>query len=320
MKKAIYIVALILFATSGKAQQLAQYSQYMLNNYVLNPAVAGSTPCFDVKIGYRTQWLGFDAQPKTGFVSLYKPFKFKKSSNSKGRHAIGGYFEQDITGPSSRSVLYLSYSYHLPVSRTYSLGAGIFGGVMYYVFNPGSLVTAIAGDAALAAAGSKFVVPDFNPGLWLYSSKHYVGLSVKSIVGNKIPGIKSKLSRTIYLTSGYKISTGTPWAILPSVFLRYSFTAPIGLDVNCMFDYMNMISIGASYRIRDGVAALIKFHYKRFTIGYSYDYTLSKIRIASSNTHEVILGMKICPIDFNSRNAGEKGDEKLDINKCPAYN
>jgi len=315
--KIILVTVLLFFGGNLFAQQLAQYSLYMFNNYVLNPAVAGSTPCSEVRLGYRTQWVGFDAQPKTMYASFYKTLRSKKQGPTRGRHAVGAYVEQDQTGPSQRTAFYLSYSYHLPLTRTYWLGMGIFGGIMQYSFNPGSLYTTTPGDATLSSAGNKFVVPDLSPGVWLYSSKHYVGFSIKSIVGNRLTNA-SKLTRDYYFTTGYKISTKGPWALLPSTFIKYTASAPIGIDVNCLADYKNIFAIGLGYRHFDALEAMLKINIRNFFVAYTYDYNVSKLRVANSNTHEVMLGFRICSPDFNAKNSGKGGNPNT--NHCPAYN
>ena len=53
------------------AQQRPQYSQYLLNSYLLNPALSGIENYTDVKLGYRQQWAGLQDAPKTAFVSAH---------------------------------------------------------------------------------------------------------------------------------------------------------------------------------------------------------------------------------------------------------
>lgn len=315
-----YLIVFILFIAClkhNKAQQLTQYSLYMFNNYVLNPAVAGSTPCTDIKLGYRTQWVGFEGQPKTMYASFYKPIKFRRGGIQRGRHAIGAYAEQDQTGPSQRTVFYLSYAYHLPLNRKYWMGLGIFGGVMQYSLNTGGLFTTLPGDATLASAGNKLVAPDFSPGIWVYSSKHYVGLSVKSIVGNRLTG-EGRLTRNIYFTTGYKIVKHGAWAYIPSVFVRYTPGSPAGLDLNLFADYANVFAIGLGYRTTDAALAMIKFNVRNFFFAYTYDFNLSKLRVGNSNSHELMIGFKICPADYNAKNSGHGNNPNT--NKCAAYN
>ena len=115
-------------ARTGQAQQLAQYSQYMNNNYVINPAVAGTEDYIDVKFSYRTQWTGLDGAPKTYYASVNSSLgklrtqpKRRMHDWEKGYHAIGAIVYRDETGPISRTGLYGSYTYNLALTRTLRL-------------------------------------------------------------------------------------------------------------------------------------------------------------------------------------------------------
>ncbi|HEY0176010.1 MAG TPA: type IX secretion system membrane protein PorP/SprF, partial [Pedobacter sp.] len=55
------------------AQQLPQYTQYVFNSFLVNPAVAGIENYTDVKLGYRKQWDGINGAPETGFFSVNMP-------------------------------------------------------------------------------------------------------------------------------------------------------------------------------------------------------------------------------------------------------
>ena len=46
---------LLLACTPAWAQQTAQYTQNVFNMFAINPAVAGSKDCIDVRLGYRQQ-------------------------------------------------------------------------------------------------------------------------------------------------------------------------------------------------------------------------------------------------------------------------
>jgi type IX secretion system PorP/SprF family membrane protein len=313
----ICFLLVVLIQEQGYSQQLAQYSLYMFNNYLLNPAVAGSTPCTEVRLGYRTQWVGFDAHPKTMYASFYKTLQLKKNVVKRGRHAVGAYAEQDETGPSQRTALYLSYSYHLPLTRNYWMGMGIFGGIMQYSFNSGYLYTVIPGDATLASSGNKLVVPDLSPGIWIYSSKQYVGFSIKSIVGNKLTN-NGKLTRDYYFTTGYKLAWNGTWALIPSTFIKYTPSSPVGFDINCLADYNNIFAIGVGYRRTDALVAMLKINIRNFFVAYTYDINLSKLKVGNSNSHEIMLGFKICGVDYNSKNSGHGNNSNRNL--CPAYN
>ena len=54
----------------GIAQQEAQYSNYNMNSFMLNPAVAGSKAFLNAKLGMRSQWVGIEGSPQTQFASF----------------------------------------------------------------------------------------------------------------------------------------------------------------------------------------------------------------------------------------------------------
>src|SRR5690554_3159577 len=118
MKKIIISGLLLLFFATVYAQQRPQYTQYMINPYVLNPAVAGIEDYIDIRAGYRNQWVGFSGAPRTFYLSGHTPIGRDKCINSRvkntsgGYHGIGAYISGDKTGPSSRTTINISYAYH----------------------------------------------------------------------------------------------------------------------------------------------------------------------------------------------------------------
>lgn len=314
----ILLLILLIVSASLSAQQLPQYTQYMLNHFGLNPAAVSSKNCWEVKLGYRQQWTGFVGAPITQYVSAVGFLKSKKKGYKKGKHAVGAYVENDATPPLSYTGAYLSYSYHKPIGRELWAAVGIHAGVMQSKIDlTGTnykIEVAQSGDNALKGTQSKIIYPDLNPGIWLYNKHMYAGLSIKNAWGNKLVdvyGVKNRLTRHYYLTYGHRIlSFSGTYSFIPSINLKYSAFGSFAADLNFMFDYSNRFALGLSYRNTDAICALVRIGIgKSISIGYSFDYTTSKIRFASSNTHEFVLGLKLC--------AG-KG-EREDDHYCPAY-
>jgi hypothetical protein len=77
--------------------------------------------------------------------------------------------------------------------------------------------------------------------------------------------------------------------------LKYGGTGtPPSLDLNLKIRYRDLFWTGGSYRVRDSFSFLagMLFHSKKngvFEVGYSYDYTISKINHYTSGSHEIIL-------------------------------
>ena len=52
------------------AQQRPHYTQYILNNYILNPAISGIENYTDIKLSARDQWVGLDGAPRTAYFTI----------------------------------------------------------------------------------------------------------------------------------------------------------------------------------------------------------------------------------------------------------
>ncbi len=59
--------------TAARAQQLPQLTQYQFNDYVFNPAVAGTRSFFELRSGHRYQWVGIQDAPRTFTLSGTTP-------------------------------------------------------------------------------------------------------------------------------------------------------------------------------------------------------------------------------------------------------
>jgi type IX secretion system PorP/SprF family membrane protein len=311
----LFFLFVAFFLQKSNSQQLAQYTMYSFNHFGINPAAPGDKKCVQAKLGYRNQWVGFEGNPVTEFMSLQVPLKARNRNFQKGASSVGLYIENDQTGPTRYTGYYLNYAYHRSMVKETYLSVGIFAGTMQYTFDKNAAITASATDNAILASKSKFIFPDINPGIWLHNDNFYAGLSIKNIVGNslkKVYGINSRLTRHYYLNAGYRwLSQDKSFSIIPSVMLKFSAFGTPGIDFNLLYDYYNKFDLGISYRYVDGVAGMFKLKLAKFLyLSYSYDYTTSKIKIASNNTHEVMLHFKLCK-------SKEGIDKPREI--CPAY-
>ena len=70
MKRFFLLLAVSSISTAVMSQAKPAYSQYILNNYILNPAVAGIENYTDVKLSYRKQWAGIEGAPVTTYMSM----------------------------------------------------------------------------------------------------------------------------------------------------------------------------------------------------------------------------------------------------------
>ncbi|MFQ5335305.1 MAG: type IX secretion system membrane protein PorP/SprF [Flavobacteriales bacterium] len=302
MKKNLIILLLFCCATmTSLGQQTRQYSQFMANAYGLNPAYSGMKKCLDVKLGYRQQWVGFPGAPKSMFGSVNGAIGIKKGYK-RGWHAIGIYIEKDEMGPFVSQGVYPSYAYHLKVARTYTASMGFFVGLRQEIFNAALANGPDASDPVLGSMASTLIIPDITPGIWLYSSKTFIGLSAHQVYKNKMSGIggqigsPSKLRQHYYFHFGKRIeSNAYYYTYVPSVHVKYTLLYPPSVNVNFMMYVFDKYGFGLSYRHPDALIGMVYVKFlKYFSLNYAFDFTTSRIRRASANTHEVILGISPC--------------------------
>jgi type IX secretion system PorP/SprF family membrane protein len=120
----VFLVLLFVSLTST-AQQMPQYTQYILNDFALNPAIAGTQDYYQVKSNYRSQWTGIVDAPVTYILSVYGPHKSKDMG-------FGALVFNDVTGPTSRAGLYLSYAYNIKIKNDIRLSLGLSAGLLQF--------------------------------------------------------------------------------------------------------------------------------------------------------------------------------------------
>lgn len=310
----------------SNAQQRPIYTQYTLNNFIINPAVAGIENYTDVKISHRNQWVGIDGAPVTTYITIHAPWKrsdyARENANSfrtPGENPRGKAYWQDYTsaephsgigltivndrtGPLNRFGAGVTYAYHTGISERTSLSAGITAGIQNMTLNASKLVFDVPVDPAVAGSGYlNKVLPDISAGLWLYSANYYIGLAAQNIVPNKLKftgdTVKltgGKLIPHLFLSAGYRFDLSDDISFLPSAMLRYVNPIPAGFDVNAKFQYRDLVWAGVSYRHNDGFAGMLGLNISNtMNIGYSYDYTTSRLNTVSRGTHEFLIGFLI---------------------------
>lgn len=270
------------------------YTNYNFNMFGINPAVAGSQSCVDLRVGHRKQWLGFDGEPTTNFIGAHGSFG-KKRYNF---HGAGVYLENDVAGPIERNSVTAAYAYHLKVNRKNMLSMGLSLGLTNFQFDQGNLNVADFNDLLLRGAQAETILPLVGLGFWYQNKDRFIGLSIKNLNEGRLNevGEDSRLRRHIFLTAGKSIAVDKKLFFKPSVNLRYVSGSPIAADVNLLFDFDDSFEFGASFRSGHGISGMVKVAFLRYlTLGYAYDLTLNKLRLGARNTHEIMLGIQACP-------------------------
>ena len=294
MKNKVLIFILVISFCKLSAQQLPQYSNYMVNDYAMNPAIGGSRPYFEGMSNNRYQWIGITDAPRTYILSVNGPTKNMKMG-------LGGLLFTDIVGPTRRTGLYLSYAYHLKVADKVKISLGLSAGLLQFAVDGSKITLRDPSDLVISNGLQSVLMPDFGAGIYIYSTdkKWYVGASVPQILQQKIKFFDnsttslSTLATHYYATAGYKFSLNDDFKIEPSACLKYVKPAPLQFDIGVRAIYQERIWIGAAFRYLDAVSAMVGYTMQEnITFAYSYDFTMTNIKKYSTGTHELMIGIK----------------------------
>lgn len=292
MKHILSILLIGISVEAVQAQQLPQLSQYNSQDYLFDPAVAGSRPWFEIRSAHRNQWVGIQDAPRTFVLSATTPLG--------ANMGVGGYIFTDNVGPSRRTGMQLSYAYHLKVTDDIKLGMGLSFGMLQFLID-GSKIQFHDPDEPLMddqLRGS--LMPDATFGVYLYHEKWWFGATAPQLLRNRVwfydenDQSLSKLAAHYYAMGGYRLPIGSDLKLEPSFLLKYVDPVPPKIDLTATLRYKDMVWIGATYRTEDAVSLMVGYWMKKtFQFGYSYDLTMTNLRNYSSGTHEVMLGITL---------------------------
>ncbi len=274
-----------------KAQQLPIYSQYMLNDFCMNPAITGTKPYFDLNSDSRFQWLGIPGAPRTYLLALDGPITTEHIG-------VGGYAYTDITGPTRQTGFTSSCAYHVKLNENLNLSLGLSVGVLQFAIDGQDISTVQSNDLALQANFLSIVVPTYAAGLYLYSDKFYIGASAPQIIQQnaKITPLavgQDQLVRHYYGSAGYSFDLGNNFELDPCVEANFVYPTPPQIDIAARLFYQKKFWIGGGFRTMDAAYAMIGYVYQdNITFGFSYDYAVTDINKYSIGTTELYLGIK----------------------------
>jgi len=259
MKKSFFITLLVLIVVVAQAQQRPHYTQYIINPYIINPAITGIENYTDLKMSVRDQWVGINGAPKTTYFTIHAPIgkgddyatsatSFEvPGANPRGEaywrtytaaephHGVGLSVINDQTGSFSFFSASASYAYHLGLNATTNLAGGFSAGITKVSIDKSKHDFDGAGDAFDPATGSAFtgkltkIRPNMSVGLWLYSRDYFVGFSAQQVIPQTLsfiddnPSIlnQGKFIPHLFFTAGYRFLVSEDINAIPSLMVKY---------------------------------------------------------------------------------------------------
>jgi len=304
MKKLALLFVSIFMGGMLQAQQLPQLSQFMINDFSINPAIAGMNDYYQIKTSVRNQWVGIEDAPKTTLLSIYG-----KSSDHVG---LGGSVFNDQVGPTSRAGASLTYAYHFRLGHFVKMSMALSGGFTQFKIDKAGWNNYHSDDPLMDGSEVVNLVPDATFGLNIYNKdKWYLGFSIPQLLNSKLTLIdedfannlsldmEGSLARHIYAMGLYNLELSHYWDLQPSVLYK-SVSDQNQIDFGLKTIYSDKFWMGMDYRNNGDIVALLGFIIQdKYMIGYSYDIPNSDISQYTTGSHEFMFGITFRPSTEN---------------------
>ncbi|MEZ4775775.1 MAG: type IX secretion system membrane protein PorP/SprF [Bacteroidia bacterium] len=309
MKQIIPVLSfLLLFSLEIKAQQEPLFSQYRINAFVINPAVAGTSELHELRLNFRSQWRQFPGAPRTASLTWQGAVDEKSG--------IGLMAFADAVGPNQRTGLQMAYAFHIPIGYEGSngqniLSLGMAGKFMQFRFQSDRVYFQDQSDPAIYGASQGLTIGDVAFGAHFYNDNFFAGFSAPNLMqssfGTTIDQssrtLISKLYRHYFAFVGYKF-VYDQMTVEPSVLIKKVQTTPYQIEANVKFYLMDeKFFAGFSYRTDWFLTFMVGVHAKNLHFIYSSDLMLPNARPGSlyGASNEFTLGYDI---------GGGNGNEK----------
>jgi len=315
MKRGIvYTILLLILGLTAqmKAQELPLYSQYVLNAFMVNPAIAGHDGYTTFNTTARQQWLGFSQAPRTFSASwqtrvLKKSYKIinrpVKSDNrlkpsTKGRVGLGAYLINDVNANVARTGFSFTYAYHIFLGRQ-RLSFGLAGKAFQYRIDKDQLTFGEDGDPVLNSDFKTVAYsPDADFGVFFQDPNYFIGASISNLLqtsvkigGNEIADFKTY--RHYWFMGAYRFRLSDMLELEPGALLKSPENWNPQGDFTLKLYFADQFWGGLSYRTNKSMILLLGVKLDGLHFGYSFDWAFSEIGHFNYGSHEIVLAYKI---------------------------
>jgi type IX secretion system PorP/SprF family membrane protein len=278
----------MLITMNLSAQQKVQFTQYMFNYFILNPAYAGADESLNLTFLNRSQWVGIDGAPVTQTFSAHTRFNAR-------RVGVGLSFVNDKIGVHRNQNVQGSAAYHLKLSSTSYISMGLQAGVSIRKSNYGSVAgNAMPNDPALANSSVSQASPTVGAGVYFKSKNLQIGLSAPELIPEKFSTTDSttitwKHAQYFLFTKvRFRISNNLDFE--PGFLVKYLQGLSPSFDVNASVVIRKSLTVGAAYRRKESVDFLMKAQLTpQLQFGYAYDYATGAVSMYSKGSHELMV-------------------------------
>jgi type IX secretion system PorP/SprF family membrane protein len=274
-------------AFTSYGQQKIQFTQYMFNNLVINPAYAGAEEALSLTFINRDQWRGVENAPTTQSLSAHTLFR-------KQHSGVGVTLINDKLGVHKNISFLAVYAYHLRLANASVLSMGLQAGVNNTKSDYASLMGGSSNDPRLYNPLINRTYMNFGTGIYFRSPRLHVGVSSPELLPGKVDvndTLSIRLRRSnIFLFGKYRVNLSEKLEGEPNLLVKYFYGVPASFDISMNFVYARVLTAGLSYRMKESVDFLLKAQVTgQLQLGYSYDHSIGNVSRLSNGSHELMV-------------------------------
>lgn len=317
--KNVFLLLFVFLSATVCSQHAPHSSQYLRNQFLVNPGASGVSDFTEITIGSRMQWVGFTDAPKTNYIVVSKPLKSRETINpgirmsngvisnpviytGKFKHAVGGQFLEDQYGAFRKMQLLGTYAVHLPLTTKINLSFGSKIGWSNNTFLQDHAIVKNASTKlddtyiSFISSQKKANFLNMGVGLYLYSKSLFLGISAEQLMKNynKFDLESASFNPKIHsiLTGGIKLPLNENVTISPAFLVKYLNPLKPSIEGTVQLEFKEWLWTAFSYRQKDAIIGIVGMNLSnKFKMGYSYDFSISRLKSYNSGGHELVLGI-----------------------------
>ena len=309
IRKILFAVVLAVAPAIAKAQYDVPFAHYWAMEPYFNPGSVGKESKLNVAAAYAMNFVGFENNPKTMYISGDMPFLVGNSY-----HGVGLQLVNDQLGLFT----------HQRLSGQYAIKAKLFGGTLSAGIQAGLLMENLDGsdldiddtsDPVFSTSEVKGQTLDLGAGLYFIRKAWYVGVSAQHLTAPTIELGETnelKVDRSYYLTGGYNIRLRSPFITIHPTFLVRTDGVGYRGDITARLAYHHddkHFYAGVGYSPTNSVTAMIGGSFHGIHVGYSYEFYTTGISIGNGS-HELFINYQT---DLNLAKKGKNKHKSVRI-------
>lgn len=271
----------------GSSQQRVQFTQYMFNGLVINPAYAGADQALSITLSQRKQWANIEHSPSTQTLTAHTLFK-------KQHLGIGVILVNDKIGVHRNLTALGNVAYHLQVGKDQYISMGLQAGIHNKRSNYGALAGIAGTDPRLYDASVAYTAFDMGMGLYYRSPRLHFGISAPELLPERF-SLNDSVAISLrninsFVFAKYRLTLSENIDLEPCILIKYFQGTPLSYDVNLNMVYKRVLTTGVSYRRNESIDFMLKMQLtQQLQFGYSYDHPTGEVARLSNGSHELMI-------------------------------